>query len=106
MNTFNSLISILMNSLHEQKTLTFYENGKEVESLSLKQLLMRSYRRVEELRRLKLSSRSIVLLEGTNNSNFLVNFFAIQMMGCTPVPVSPGHFISDKRFAELILSMI
>ncbi|MFA7613825.1 MAG: AMP-binding protein [Candidatus Caldatribacteriota bacterium] len=106
MNTFNSLITILMNSLHEQKTLTFYENGKEVESLSLKQLLMRSYRRVEELRRLKLSSRSIVLLEGTNNSNFLVNFFAIQMTGCTPVPVSPGHFISDKRFAELILSMI
>ncbi|HLT23253.1 MAG TPA: AMP-binding protein, partial [Bacteriovoracaceae bacterium] len=106
MNTFNGLIKTLINSDNDQKLLTFYENGKEVEELSLKQVKMRAFKRVEELRKIKLRLNSIVLLEGTNNSNFLINFFAIQMIGCTPVPVSPGHFLSDKRFADLIRSMI
>lgn len=106
MTPFKSLISILLDSHDDRRLLSYYENGREVESLTLKQLRMRCYQRVVELRKMKILPTSMVLLEGTNNSNFLVNFFAIQMLGCTPVPVSPGQFISDKRFVELIRSMI
>ena len=106
MSDFKSLISLLMNKDSSFSAISFYENGKKVETLTYQDILERAYKRVEELRLLNIASKSMVLLEGTNNSNFLVNFLAIQMLDATPVPVSPGHFISDKRFAELIKSMV
>lgn len=106
MSEFKSLISLLMEKTSTDVAISFYENGKKSEDLTYQNLLERAYKRAEELRAFALSPRSMVLLEGTNNAQFIINFLAIQMIEATPVPVSPGHFISDKRFAQLITSMV
>lgn len=48
----------------------------------------------------------VVLIEGNNDFEFITNFFAVQMAGLTPVPVTTSLWITEEYYKSIIDSII
>lgn len=106
LSAYASFISYLKSLKdNEKEIIRFYDAGSATDSLSFKDIFARASARAQILKQYSIPHQTPVLLEGTNDSNFVISFFAIQMVGAIPVPVSSGQWLSEKRFLDLIANI-
>lgn len=100
---YPSFISFLQSMKDDDReALRFYDAGALSEVLSYRQIFQQSHLRSLQLRKIIKSEARPVIIEGTNDANFVINFFGVQMAGCFPVPVMGGQWLAEKRFLDLI----
>ncbi len=113
---FPTFLHFLEQNRHDSKLrLHIYNGGKQVASLSYQSIFEVARRRAVVIRAAvgreggdpadADQPPQFILLEGANDAHFIINFFAIQLAGMTPVPVPTNLWVAEDRFRELIASI-
>jgi len=85
--------------------LHLYKSGVLIETLSMSDIYRNALARSLFIRNTYDVKNGIVLIEGCNDSNFIYNFFAIQLAGYVPVPLPSDLWMEDQRHLEILRSI-
>ena len=102
--------STMLHLLQERKSdkspwMHTHNAGKQVASISYHTIYSRMLQHREIIIQETPASSGYVLLEGTNDVDFIINFFAIQAAGYIPVPVATSLWVAEDRYLEIIESI-
>lgn len=103
---FPSFLHFLETNKTDNKLrLHIYNSGKKVDSLSYQSIFETARRRAAAIRKTVTLDQKFILLEGCNDAHFVINFFAVQLAGLTPVPVPTNLWVAEDRYLEIIASI-
>lgn len=101
-----SMLHLLMERAGDSKPrMHIYNGGKKTASLSYQKIFELAQKRADALEKISSKNSRYVLLEGTNDDDFVINFFAIQLAGLVPVPVATNLWVADDRYCDIIASI-
>lgn len=86
--------------------LNIYSNAKLAASYSYEDLYLEAHEKACKIKNLLKDQKQTILVEGNNDFEFFTNFFAAQLSGNTPVPVTNNLWITESYFASIIKSIV
>ncbi len=86
--------------------INIFINAKKHSSHSYKDLYQEASTKAGKIATMIGTSNSPVLIEGNNDYEFISNFFAVQMSGNIPVPVTSNLWITKEYFTTIIDSIV
>jgi fatty-acyl-CoA synthase len=101
-----SMLHLLAERGDDNKPRLFiYNAGQCVARLSYRDIYHGAVKRAHRISGLVGHTNQFILLEGANDANAVINFFAIQLAGHIPVPVATSLWVTDTRYREVISSI-
>jgi fatty-acyl-CoA synthase len=90
----------------ENQFLSFFTNGSLSSKFSYLDIYRDAKKKASKISKRIGSAKAIVLIEGNNDYDFITNFFATQMSGNVPVPVTTHLWITEDYYLNIIKSIL
>lgn len=101
-----TLVELLAESKNSERPfISLYANGRNTGEFSYKDVYRQAFKKASIISKYSVE-KAPILIEGNNDFEFLTNFFAVQMAGAVPVPVTSSLWITEEYYKSIMKSIL